>query len=257
MALRISRRINVVGLAVVAGIVLLWQVLVVTGVLDFQYLPAPTEVAVALVELVQQGALLEDLVHTLLVVIQAWIIAVVIGGIVGVAVAQVRWLDSLTRTSIDVLRSLPVVAFVPVVLMIVGPTRESEVIVAAYAATWPMIINVSGAIRQIPPRLYEVATTFRLNWFATARKIVLPAVLPSVVVGARLAMGLSLVVTIVAEMIGNPEGLGYGLVQWQFALRPDAMWAYLVVIATLGLVLNGVLVMVARLLPSATAEVPR
>lgn len=252
-ALRPVSRWNVAGAAVLVGLVVLWEILVATGILSFQYLPAPSSVGRSLVELGAQGELIADLLHTVLVVLQAWVIAVVIGTTLGVVIAQLPWARTLTGTTIDILRSLPVVAFVPVVLMIFGPTREAEVIVAAYAATWPMIINVSGGVRQITPRLHDVATTFQLSRWAKARKILLPAALPAVLVGARLSLGLSLVVTIVAEMIGNPDGLGYGMVRWQFALRPEAMWAYLVVIAGLGLTLNSVLVGASRALPSGSA----
>lgn len=241
------RRFNWAGTAVIVGFLAIWQLLVWTGVLHFQYLPAPSAILSSLIELLGDGTVLADLGHTLVVVLEAWIIAVVIGGIAGVALGQFAWVQRLAGSSVEILRTLPVVAFVPVVLLIFGPTSQSELVVAAYVAIWPMAVNVAGGVAGVPARLYDVAATFTLSRFDLSRKIIIPAVLPSAMVGARLALSLSLVITVVAEMIGNPQGLGYGLVHWQFALRPDAMWAYIVVIGVVGLVLNFGLLWSARL----------
>ncbi len=251
------RRINWPGAAVIVGFLALWQVLVWSAALHVQYLPSPSEIVVSLVQLLGQGAILVDLGHTLVVVIEAWVIAVAMGGILGVVLGQFSWAQRLTGSSVEILRTLPVVAFVPVVLLIFGPTSQSELVVAAYVAIWPMIINVAGGVARVPARLFDVAVTFRLSRFDQARKILFPSVLPSALVGARLALSLSLVITVVSEMIGNPQGLGYGLVHWQFALRPDAMWAYIVVIGTVGFVLNAALMWSARKTLVGTREIPQ
>lgn len=236
--------VNILGIAVIAGVLVAWQLAVMVGWMRVEYLPAPSQIITALAELLTSGEIVVNIVHTLLVVLQAWVIAVVIGTVAGFALGRsvyVRWFFGST---VDVLRSLPIVALVPVVLLLLGPTRDAEVLVAAYGAVWPMLVNVAGSVQHISPRLRDVAVTFGMSRFTYARKIMLPATFPGVLVGARLALGLALVLVIVAEMIGNPTGLGYALVRWQFALRPDAMWACLAVICALGLLLNWVLIRV-------------
>lgn len=245
------RRINIAGILVFVGIFVAWEIAWLLGLLQLEFLPAPHEIIAAMFELFANGELAEAVLHTVGVVIQAWAIAVIIGTIAGVALGRFRLLEWTFGSTVDVLRSLPIVAFVPAVLLVFGLTRDAEVFVAIYAAIWPMLVSVAGGMHHIDPRLGDVARTFRLSPLAATWKITLPAMLPSVLVGARLSLGIALVLVVVTEMIGNPAGLGYGLVKWQYALRPEAMWAYLIIIGLLGLVLNEILVRVARFVPAS------
>lgn len=250
MLTRLHGRVNVPGAMVLLAIGAGWQLLVGLRVLDLDYLPAPSEIASALADLAREDRVLTDILHTTGVVIEGWLIALICGGVFGILMGLSSRVRMFSMASVDVLRSLPVVAFIPVVLLLAGPTRNAEVMVAAYAALWPILINAFGGVVQVHPRLFEVAQTFQLSRIATIRKVVLPAAVPAVLVGARLSLGIAFVVTIVAEMIGNPAGLGYGLVLYQFALRPDAMWAYVAVIGALGLLLNALLVGISRMAPT-------
>jgi ABC-type nitrate/sulfonate/bicarbonate transport system permease component len=98
----------------------------------------------------------------------------------------------------------------------------------------------------VHPIKRDVARTFRLSRAETLRKIVFPVAMPSVLVGARLSVVTALVVSIVAEMLISPNGVGYGLVFSQQALQPGDMWAYAVVAGIMGYLLNVVLVQIVR-----------
>jgi sulfonate transport system permease protein len=243
-----TARINVSGLAVVAGVIALWQVVVAAGVIDFEYVPAPSEIAGGIVDLGRDGELAENVGHTVFVALRAWVLAMALGVTAGLLLAYSRIVRTFSTATIDVLRAVPVVALVPVALLVWGPSATSELVVAAYAALWPILINTMGGVRGVHPRLHDVARSLRLSAIATARKIAMPAAAPEILVGARLALGIALVVTIVAEMVGNPAGLGYGLVEQQQALNPAGMWAYVVVIGMLGVVLSYSVLGAGRLL---------
>jgi ABC-type nitrate/sulfonate/bicarbonate transport system permease component len=110
----------------------------------------------------------------------------------------------------------------------------------------------------VPDRLHDVARTFGLSPLRTILEIQLPSAFPAILVGARLAMTTALVLAVIAEMIGNPDGLGYALVFTQQALQPAQMWAYIVVIGLLGVALNGLLVASSRAVPGGRSpEAPR
>ena len=136
----------------------------------------------------------------------AWAIAVVVGGLLGLLLGLNATVASWTSATVDVFRSMPVVAFVPIAILVWGPATKAEVIVGAYAAVWPMLINTAGGIRGIAPRLRDVAATLRLSRLATLVKIVIPATAPAMIVGARLALGTALVVCVVAEMTRAAAG---------------------------------------------------
>jgi ABC-type nitrate/sulfonate/bicarbonate transport system permease component len=143
---------------------------------------------------------------------------------------------------------LPAVAFVPVALLLFGFSLQMELLVIVAPALWPALVNTMEGFAGVSQRLSDVASSFRLGTAARLLKIYLPASAPSVLVGLRLALSLALVMAVVAEMVGNPEGLGYGLVREQQALHPENMFAYVLVIGFIGMALNGLLMLASRLI---------
>ncbi|WP_334386289.1 ABC transporter permease [Bradyrhizobium sp. AZCC 2262] len=153
--------------------------------------------------------------------------------------------------SIEVLRPMPGVAFAPVGLLLFGFSLKTEMVVTILPVLWPVLVNTIGGVSGVHQRLYDVGRTFRLSRKDTILRIILPAAMPPIVVGARISLGLALVLAVVAEMVGNPEGLGYGIVREQQALRPDLMFAYIVTVGLIGIILNaGMLALAEAFFPS-------
>ncbi|GAA4023558.1 hypothetical protein GCM10022247_54920 [Allokutzneria multivorans] len=239
------QRLNLSGLLTVAALLLLWQGIVAARVIELQYLPAPTEIATAALSLLADGQLLDATAHTLSATVVGWLLALVVGGALGVVLGTWRPARALVAPTVDVLRTLPVVALVPIAVLLLGFSTTMEITVAAWAAAWPIVVNTMGGVAAVHPRLREVAATLHFTPARRIWSIVLPAAAPLVVVGARLGLSISLIVTVIAEMIGNPMGLGHELVQMQQALRPDAMFAAMLVIGMLGVLLNSALLSVS------------
>jgi ABC-type nitrate/sulfonate/bicarbonate transport system permease component len=235
------RFLNLSGALTLVAVVLAWQLAVDSGMVDFDYLPAPNEVAQAGVDGLSSGTLMDAALHTLWVTLVAWAIALVVGVGLGVLIALWRPASLTLTASVEVLRTLPVVAFVPVAVLIFGLSTRMEVAVAAWAAVWPILVNTLGGVQAVPARLHEVADVFRMSTARRVRTVVLPAAAPLILVGARLGLSFALVITVVAEMIGNPAGLGHLVVRMQQALRPDEMFAGVVAIGLLGIGLNAAL----------------
>lgn len=256
-----SRRflaLNWLGLSVALGLLVIWQLLVSTKILNTQGLPGPTGIWTGLRYLASSGALWPAVTHTIRCVAIAWVIAVVVGGIAGLVVALSATASSWTSASVDVFRSLPVVAFVPIAILIWGDGSKSEVILGAYAGVFPMLINTAGGVRGVPVRLREVAQTLRLSRRETLVKIIVPSTGAAMMVGARLALASAFVICIVAEMTGLQSGVGNQLVLEGGADQPERMWAYVFVIGLLGLIANTGLVNAMRLaFPGVTATQSR
>lgn len=240
------RRVNLLGLATGVALLLLWQLAVVTHLIDFEYLPKPSEIAVGLFEIMVTGELQENLVHTLTASLSGWAIAAVVGVAAGVLLGLLRpvWLYSMA--SFEALRALPIVAFVPVAVLLLGFSLEMEITVAFYAALWPILLNTQAGVRSLDRRLVEVGNVLALGRVEVLWKLMLPASTSFIVVGLRLGLSVSLVLTLVAEMVGNPAGLGFALIQKGQTLNPEQMFAYVVVIGVCGIVLNAALMMLAR-----------
>jgi NitT/TauT family transport system permease protein len=239
---RVIEAVNPLGWLVVVLVIVLWQVLIDTKVIDFNYMPPPTEIASAFSALVSSGEMGEAVWHTLTVTLVASAIGIGVGVIYGAALGLVDAVRSYSMGTVDFLRTVPVVALMPVALLVWGASSKTEIIVASYAATWPLVINTMAGVQGVHPVKSDVARSFRLSRVETLRKIVLPVATPAILVGARLSIVTALVVAIVAEMLVNPEGVGYGLIFGMQSLQPEEMWAYAVVAGIMGYVLNAVLV---------------
>lgn len=254
-AARLLHAANPSGILVIVAALALWQIAVATRLLDLRYLPAPSEIAVEAGALIASGKLFVDLGHTLGTTLAAGAIGAGIGIALGIVFGLFQTFRLYTASSIDFFRTIPVTALVPVAMLIWGPSNMSEIVVAAYAATWPILINTAGGVRSIPTRLYDVAAVLRLNRPALLMKVVVPAAAQQILVGLRLGIVTALVLAIVAEMLINPRGLGWGVISAQNALVPERLWAYTLTIGLLAYLLNMLLVFLVRIaLPGSARQ---
>lgn len=250
-------RFNWPGLSVFALVLAAWEGAVRSGAITFDFLPAPSAIFMGAVELVQDGILLQDLLHTLWSIAIGWTIAMIIGIGVGLLFGFSPLARKFGLASIEVLRPIPGIAFAPLGLLLFGFSLQTELVVTVLPTVWPVMINTMGGIANAQPRLIDVGRTFRLNSYQIVRHLLLPSALPSIVVGARISLSLALVMAIVAEIVGNPEGLGYGIVREQQALHPEYMFAYIAVVGLLGVILNaGVLAVTKSLWPWTAPRQP-
>jgi ABC-type nitrate/sulfonate/bicarbonate transport system permease component len=233
-----AKRLNVSGLGTMLGGLGIWEAAVRLGVLDYQYLPAPSAVAGGFRSVLASGELMTSTLHTLRVTVLGWLLASVLGAGLGIVLglSQRAWRYSMA--SIEVMRAIPPVTLVPVALLVFGFSVRMELTIILFVSAWPVLVNTIDGVRGVRSELLDVARTLRLGRADRLRKIVVPAALPAIVVGLRLALSLSLVLAVVAEMIGNPSGLGNSLVRASQALQPEEMFAYVFTIGLLGVALN-------------------
>lgn len=242
---------NWLGALTIVGLLALWQALVGAGVLGYEYLPAPSAVAEAAARLTISGELPQTTGHTLRVVLLGWAaagtIGICLGLLLGLSNRAWRW----SMASLEAIRVMPPICLVPVALLIFGFSVRMELTIIVYASAWPVMINTIDGARDVRPELLQVARMLRLTRIQTVRKIILPAALPLAIVGLRLGLSFALVLAIVAEVAGNPNGLGNAIVSAQQALRPDEMFVYVLAIGALGVTLNAAFgLLVQRTIPS-------
>jgi sulfonate transport system permease protein len=232
------RRVNVLGMLTMLALIGLWEVVVRWVLPVFQFLPAPSAIAEGAVVLLASAEFLPDVLHTLGSALVGWLAAAVIGVGLGVwlGLSDTAWRYSMA--SAEAVRAIPPVTVIPVAVLIFGFSVQVEFTVIVYVGAWTVLVNTIGGVRGVRPELLDVARMLRLPAFTTLRKIILPAAVPSIVVGLRLALSLSLVLAVVAEMIGNPDGLGHALILAQLALQPEQMFAHVVAIGLLGVALD-------------------
>ena len=255
---RSGNPMNPIGLAVLLLLAAAWELLVRAQIAEVQFLPAPSEIVLAVGDAVTEGGLVGRVVHTVGVTMLGWSVASAIGLLLGLLLGLSPTAYRYSMTSFEVTRAIPPITFVPVALLIFGFSFRMELVLVIFGGIWPVLVNTIGGVQSTPAELRDVGTMLRLGRWATIRKIVFPAALPAILVGLRLALSLCLVLSIVAEMVGNPAGIGNGLIAARQALRPELMFVYVIVAGLLGLALNAVFRMaVRRLLPDGDFQQER
>jgi sulfonate transport system permease protein len=247
----VLKRVNLPGLAVIALCAALWELYCRTIGSGFDSIASTYATVIAVKDMLLHGRLLEQLAHTTSVALMGWVVASVLGFAIGLLLGLSPTAWAYSMASIEVLRSIPSISFVSIAVLLFGFSAKTEMVIVVYVSLWPMLLGTLSGVRSAPGRLLEVARVFHLSKLSTFFKITLPAALPVILVGLRLSLTLSIALAVIAEMIGNPEGLGFGIVTSQQAMQPANAFAYLLVIGILGWGLNAIFGLAARRLDIA------
>ena len=215
-----------------------WEAASRTGLLTLETLSRPSEIFAGGYGALRDGSLLLATLQTCETALLGLVIAAVIGVAVGTILGLMPTAERVAGPTIEALRPIPAIAFMPLSLMMFGFGVGLEASIVAYACIWPILIVTIASVRAIEGRLLEVVTVLELSLWKRVTKIVLPAAFERINVGLRVAAAISLVVAVTVEIVLNPRGLGYHLVLAQQSLRVGLMWAQLFWLCLLGFVLN-------------------
>lgn len=220
------------------ALVVLAQVAATATQLESDSLASPFDIAKAFVAVMADGSLLRATADTLIAASAGCLLGVGVGSLLGIVLGLFRIADDILDLTIELLRPVPVVALIPVVMMLLGFGAQMEIVIIALGMLWPSVVLARAAVKEVEPRLMEVSSVLQLGFTARLTKIVLPAILPQLFMSLKLASGYALVVAVTVEITANPLGLGYGIMMAQQALRPAEMFAYLIWIGAIGWVIS-------------------
>src|SRR5262249_42016306 len=220
---------------------ILWELAARFGFIVAESLSYPSAIARASVGTISDGTLFQATKETFGAALTGMAIGAALGISCGIAFGLWRLPAALVRRSSAALPPIPSVGLIPLALLIYGFGYRMEIAVVAFACFWPLLIITESAVRGIEPRLIEVSRALGFGLAARIVKIVLPATLPRVFVGLRLAAAVALVVAVTVEITANPMGLGYALIVAQESMKPDRMFVFLLWIGLIGWLINAVL----------------
>jgi ABC-type nitrate/sulfonate/bicarbonate transport system permease component len=229
------------GMIVPVVIIAAWEAASRTGLLQLEFLSRPSDIVAAGIAGLRDGSILLATWQTFEAALFGLVIATATGVLAGAILGLSRPIEKTVGPTIEALRPIPAVAFIPLSLLLFGFGLPMEGTVVAYACVWPILIATMAAVRGIEPRLLEVAQALELSFADRMRKIILPAALGRINVGVRVAAGFALVVAVTVEIVVNPRGLGYSLILAQQSFRVDLMYAQLLWLSILGYALNSIL----------------
>jgi NitT/TauT family transport system permease protein len=240
--------IRVVSLAIALA---LWEV--AAWNVDPVLFTSPTKVAVAAYHMVLSGELWTYLWPSLVVLAIGFAFAVVLGIGIGLLLARFWVLDVALTVYITFLYSIPSVALVPLIVLWAGFDTTAKVIILFLFAFFPMVINTYQGVKSVDPKLLEVGRAFRCSERQLWWNIVLPASLPFIVTGLRLALGRGLIGMVLADLYTAISGIGYLIVRSASTYQVDKMFVPIVTLGLLGVTLTALLRLAERCVAPWTA----
>ncbi|MER8774826.1 ABC transporter permease [Mesorhizobium sp. M0977] len=224
----------------------IWQVSSSAGWVNTAVLPPIDMIVAALWKGLAGGTLLGDIAISLQRAGLAFAAAVLVAIPLGLFMGQVRAVETALDPILQVFRQTSALALYPVFILLLGLGEASKVFVIFWATLFPLLLNTIGGVKQVDPKLLEMARVYGARQLTVFRRVVLPGAVPSIFVGLRLSATTALLLLIASEMIGANKGIGFQVMNAQYNFQIPLMFAAIVILAGLGLIANQALVSLQR-----------
>lgn len=198
-----------------------WHMLSVTGALSASVMPGPAQVLDAAVELWRNGTLLTDILISLRRVFLGFALGSATGLVLGFIVGLSTLARGLLDRSIQMVRTIPHLALVPLMILWFGIGEEPRVLLVALGTLFPVYLNTMAGIRNVDPKLIELGQSYGLSRRELITSVVLPGALQPILVGVRYALGVAWLTLVVGETIASRDGIGYLVQNARELLRID------------------------------------
>lgn len=216
------------------AILALWQASSSLGWLSQNVLPSPIGVLRALWKLALSGELARNVGVSFLRAIAGLLVGGGIGFALGLANGLSRTSETLTDSSLQMIRNIPHLALIPLVILWFGIDEEAKLFLVALGVFFPVYINTLHGVRSVDPQLVEMGRSYGMTRADLFRRVILPGALPSIFVGLRFALGVMWLTLIVAETIAAQSGLGYMAMQAREFMQTDVVVLAILIYALLG-----------------------
>ncbi len=204
-----KKLIFIENIALIIIILVVWCVLSETGFINKILLPSPITILKTFTDKVIDGTLLSELGISIIRVLKGYFCALVFSLVLGVSIGLSDHMYNFTKLPIQLLRPIPPIAWIPLVILWLGIGESSKVFLIFLGGFFVVLINVIDGIRYIDPKLVEVAKATETPYVKYVTKLVLPAALPNIFTGARIALGTCWSCVVAAELVAASSGVGY------------------------------------------------
>ncbi len=222
------------GLLVPVGVALFWEIAVRMGLSNGRLVPPPSVIWNTFADLAATGELQQHALATIWRVAWGFVLGVLAGTILGAVAGYSALTYRLLDPTLQGLRAVPSIAWVPLFILWFGIFEASKIILIAVGVFFPVYLGVMGAVLSVDRKIVEVGRVFRLSGLAMVRRILLPAVMPAYVLSLRAGLGLGWMFVLAAEFLGASTGLGFLLIDGQQLGKPAQIVAAIVAFAILG-----------------------
>jgi NitT/TauT family transport system permease protein len=207
----------------------------------------PMKTFSALVEMVPTKPFLVGLVESMKRLLGGMGIAIGIGIPIGILVGYIRIANKLTYTLFQFLRMTSPLSWMPIAIIIFGVGAGPVYFLIAISAVWPIVIDTAHGVEKVNQGWIDVAKTLGGKGLTLIRRVILPAIMPDILTGLRLALGVSWIVIVPAEMLGVASGLGYMILDFRDIVDYASVMSVILVIGTLGYVTDAIIKRLMRI----------
>jgi len=223
-----------------------WEVISRAQLISPLYFPPVSKIAVILYHLTLSGALPGEVLKSFTRMGGGYVMAILVMVPLGILMGISRHWYHFFEPLVELLRPIPPPAIVPVAMLFLGIGNMMKVFVVFFACSFPILINTIDGVRSVHPVLIDTARSFGLGRYRLVQKIIVPAATPQIMSGLRTSLPISLIVTILAEMIGSVDGIGHYILKMQRSFDIPEMYAGIVMLGIVGYWLNKIFIKLDR-----------
>lgn len=234
-------RKTILALILPALVVFAWWYATTYGSVPVGILPDIPRVGNTIVSMIQTGQLQEDLLISIGRVIKGYFVSAVLGIVLGSLIGMFRTVREMLLPVITVIRQIPMIAWIPLIILWAGIGEASKVIIIVVAAFFPILVNTESGISSTPFGYIEVAKLYKLSPWKTFARVYLPHALPQMLVGLKLGLGVSWMAVVASELIAATSGVGYRMSNARSMMRSDIVIVCMVVIGLVGVIMDKII----------------
>lgn len=221
-------------------LLILWEWAADTGRINGNVIP-PSRLAETFVQLVTSGKLAQGLLISFQRVLIGFLIASVVGIVLGFLMGLFTPVNKMLSSLVNILRPIPVIALIPIFIIILGIGEPANISIIIIGALWPVLLNTLAGVLSVDRKLLEVAYVYRISRRKIIFRIVLPSALYHILTGLRLGIGGAWVSVVAAEMIGATSGIAYMIMFAKSLAQAANMYVLVLVIGVIGFLIDRVL----------------
>ncbi|WP_010235412.1 ABC transporter permease [Clostridium arbusti] len=228
------------------SIIIIWQILFRTGIVNPILLPGPGKVWDSFISLIKAGTLYKNIGMSILRVIEGFLLATVSGIFLGVIVGLSKHFDRITNIVIQVIRPIPPIAWIPLAILWFGIGENSKIYIIFLGAFFPIFTNVVEGIHQVDKKLVEVACVLEIPKGKLIKKVIIPSSLPFIMTGIRIGLSGAWMCVVAAELIASTSGVGYMISDARQLSQTDVVIVGMLIIGVIGKIMDVLLLKLQR-----------
>ena len=237
---------NWVSVVSILCLLVIWELICQSGIVSSLFLPAPTAIISALLQMIADGEIGVSLAASLYRILAGFFIGSLVGLAVGLVTGTSALMDKIGTPIVNAIYPIPKIALLPLFILWLGIGELSKVTIIALGVFFPVAMNTYSGVKNVDTLLLKVAASFNASWWMTMKSVVLPNALPMIFAGLRLAAGTSLLLLVAAEMIAAQVGIGALILHYGDLMITDRLMAGVIVLSLLCLVFNLILQFLER-----------